>query len=59
MSYYMIDGVEYILEDKAWILIRPSGTEPLIRIYAESTDEKTLNTILEGGREPVFRAVQK
>jgi phosphomannomutase len=55
----MIDGVEYILEDKAWILIRPSGTEPLIRIYAESTDEKTLNTILEGGREPVFRAVQK
>ncbi len=59
LSYYMIDGVKYILEDKAWILIRPSGTEPLIRIYAESTDEKTLNTILEGGRELVFRAVQK
>ncbi len=59
LSYYMIDGVKYILEDKAWILIRPSGTEPLIRIYAESTDEKTLNIILEEGKKLVSRAGQK
>ena len=35
------DGVKYYLDDdKTWVLIRPSGTEPLLRIYFES-DEKT------------------
>jgi phosphomannomutase len=28
-----------ILENKSWILVRPSGTEPLIRCYIESTDK--------------------
>ncbi|MDI6715690.1 MAG: phosphoglucomutase/phosphomannomutase family protein, partial [Actinomycetota bacterium] len=32
----MIDGVKLILETGDWLLIRPSGTEPLIRIYIES-----------------------
>jgi phosphomannomutase len=30
------DGVKIILKDGAWILMRPSGTEPLLRTYAES-----------------------
>ncbi len=29
------DGVKYILVDNSWLLIRPSGTEPVLRIYAE------------------------
>ena len=34
------DGVKYYLDDdRTWVLIRPSGTEPLLRIYFES-DEK-------------------
>jgi phosphomannomutase len=30
------DGVKYLLEDDSWLLIRPSGTEPVLRVYAES-----------------------
>jgi len=34
------DGVKYVLSEGSWILIRPSGTEPLIRIYIESTSKE-------------------
>ncbi len=33
-----IDGVKVIFEDKSWIHLRPSNTEPVIRIYTENTD---------------------
>ena len=33
------DGVKLILENKSWVLIRASGTEPLIRCYIESRDK--------------------
>ncbi len=32
------DGVKYLLADDSWLLIRPSGTEPVLRVYAESPD---------------------
>jgi alpha-D-glucose phosphate-specific phosphoglucomutase len=32
------DGVKYLLTDDSWLLIRPSGTEPVLRVYAESPD---------------------
>ncbi len=31
-----IDGLKVVLEDDSWLLIRPSGTEPLLRVYAEA-----------------------
>jgi len=34
-----IDGAKLLFEDKSWLLIRPSGTEPFIRCYVESTDK--------------------
>jgi len=40
-----LDGVKIILEDGSWFLIRPSGTEPLIRLYSESKDNGTLDKI--------------
>jgi phosphomannomutase/phosphoglucomutase len=39
-----LDGVKVWIDEETWIMIRPSGTEPLIRIYAESTDESLLNS---------------
>ena len=33
-----LDGVKYLLADESWLLIRPSGTEPVLRVYAESPD---------------------
>jgi len=44
------DGVRYTLEDGSWLLIRFSGTEPLLRIYAESRKENHVSLLLEEGR---------
>ena len=37
VSTNQIDGVKFLLDDHSWLLIRPSGTEPLVRAYMEST----------------------
>jgi phosphomannomutase len=40
------DGAKVILEDGSWFLIRPSGTEPLLRIYVEAYQPEKINLIL-------------
>lgn len=40
-----VDGVKIILESDEWVLVRPSGTEPLFRIYAESLQEERVPEI--------------
>lgn len=49
-----IDGVKFIFADGSWILMRPSGTEPLVRIYAESESKDDLEVLLEQGRRYLF-----
>jgi phosphomannomutase len=45
-----LDGYKYILEgDKGWLLIRFSGTEPIIRVYCETTDESKVQPLLDEG----------
>jgi phosphoglucomutase len=46
-----MDGVKFIFEDGSWLLLRPSGTEPLVRVYAESESNKDLEVLLEQGRK--------
>lgn len=41
------DGLKIWPDDHSWILLRPSGTEPLIRVYAESDDESKLEAMYE------------
>jgi len=43
------DGVKYLLADESWLLIRPSGTEPVLRIYAEARDQAQVDTLLRAG----------
>jgi phosphomannomutase len=31
-----LDGLKLIFDDGSWVLMRPSGTEPVVRIYAEA-----------------------
>ena len=45
------DGLKLIFEDGSWVLMRPSGTEPVVRYYAESTARPDLDTLLEYGRQ--------
>jgi phosphomannomutase len=44
------DGVKYHLADDSWLLVRPSGTEPLLRVYAEAGSEAAVEAMLEQGR---------
>jgi phosphomannomutase len=43
------DGVKYILADDSWLLIRPSGTEPVLRVYAEGRTRDMVMKLLEYG----------
>ncbi|RQH00899.1 phosphoglucomutase/phosphomannomutase family protein [Natrarchaeobius oligotrophus] len=47
------DGFKLQLGDGSWLLIRPSGTEPVIRIYAEASDDERIAELLEAGTELV------
>jgi phosphomannomutase len=46
-----VDGLRYDLEDGGWLLIRFSGTEPLMRIYTEVSKPELVPRLLEAGRE--------
>ena len=45
------DGVKYILADDSWLLIRPSGTEPVLRVYAEGRNQAIVQALLEYGEQ--------
>jgi phosphomannomutase len=45
-----MDGFRFEFEG-GWLLVRPSGTEPLLRIYTEVTDKALVKPVLEAGRE--------
>ena len=40
------DGIKIVISEKNWIMVRPSGTEPIIRIYAESDSQKNLDDLI-------------
>ena len=44
-----LDGVKYILADDSWLLIRPSGTEPVLRVYAEGRSPEMVQALLKYG----------
>jgi phosphomannomutase len=44
-----LDGFKFMMEDGGWLLIRLSGTEPLVRVYTETTHQDKVQAILEDG----------
>ena len=51
------DGLKIILAEDHWLLMRPSGTEPLMRVYAESDSEKRTQELLDLAKKWVAPAV--
>jgi phosphoglucomutase len=45
------DGVKYIFDDGSWMLLRMSGTEPVVRCYAETHSKRDLEVLLETGSQ--------
>ena len=50
------DGVKLVLEGDAWVMMRPSGTEPLVRIYAEAETVEAVNQLLDWAEKVVTGA---
>jgi alpha-D-glucose phosphate-specific phosphoglucomutase len=46
-----LDGVKYHLANEGWLLIRPSGTEPVLRVYAEAPSDAGVKALLDYGQE--------
>ena len=45
------DGFKFGLDDGGWVLIRLSGTEPIVRVYTETTHEASVQPILQAGKK--------
>jgi phosphomannomutase len=45
-----VDGVKFVLEDDTWVLVRPSGTEPKLRVYAEGRSEQRVTALVDAGQ---------
>jgi len=52
-SVSTVDGFKIALEDGGWLLVRPSGTEPKLRIYGEGSSEARVEELLAAGRDVV------
>ncbi|MEE9292738.1 MAG: phosphoglucomutase/phosphomannomutase family protein [Acidobacteriota bacterium] len=44
-----LDGVKLLFGDEGWILFRPSGTEPLLRVYCEARSERSVDALIRSG----------
>jgi phosphoglucomutase len=56
VRYDTTDGRKLIFEDGAWLLFRPSGTEPVIRCYGEARSPKDLDALMAVARDLVVRS---
>jgi phosphomannomutase len=52
-----LDGFKLLLTDGSWLLVRPSGTEPKMRVYAEAGSRERVDELLDEGRALVDELV--
>ena len=53
-----VDGAKFIFDDNSWLLIRPSGTEPIFRVFAEAIDERRALELAELGEKTVKKYIK-
>jgi phosphomannomutase len=47
------DGVKFFLDGGSWLLVRTSGTEPLVRVYTEATSAEIRDALIDAGERLV------
>jgi phosphomannomutase len=51
-----LDGYKYFFNDKEWVMIRASGTEPVLRVYAESSTREDAFAVLDATKETLLNS---
>ncbi len=51
-----LDGFKYFFDDNTWMMIRASGTEPVLRVYAEAADAASTRKILDAAKKVLLSA---
>lgn len=51
-----VDGIKAWLDERTWVLVRPSGTEPIVRIFAEAETQERVESVLKKYVKMVKRA---
>lgn len=54
----LLDGIKIFFEGDEWLLVRPSGTEPLVRVYAETATKKDTQLLLDFGEKMVAQYIK-
>jgi phosphomannomutase / phosphoglucomutase len=54
-----LDGAKIWIDSETWVMVRPSGTEPLVRMYAESTDQMLLDSKVREYRRLIESTIKK
>jgi alpha-D-glucose phosphate-specific phosphoglucomutase len=54
-----LDGCKLVLEDGSWFLFRPSGTEPLVRCYAEASTPEEMESLMAAGQKLIHHGPQR
>jgi len=49
-----LDGYKFNLGEERWVMIRPSGTEPVLRVYAQAADQTAVRHILDATRQTLL-----
>ena len=49
-----LDGFKFILDDGSTVMVRPSGTEPVLRVYGEAADEARVNELLKDAQQALL-----